>query len=523
MKVGYARLSTGDPDGLTLQIQHDRLQAAGCDRIYSEVISGNARHRPQWEALKQAIADGRVSEVVALRMDRLSRSWTAIGEVIDLFSQPGAPALSLLDEPSMDLSTIGGRTVAGVLSSVAAGERERIVARSTAGLRKRHAAGKRHKLPFGLMADHEGFPSLDRRPWLSTVQDRCTWSRAEVAEHLWSAWESAPSRYTAKRLAAQLFGLVSFQGGSAAVWACNPMLRGALTGGKRDRYGGYPSVKEDAFEPLIGKERHLTAVAGFLRERSTNTRRSEGKATPLSGKVLCAACGYRMNFHRLLSRPGHAWTFRCRREGCRLYGLRVKYRELVESCRQHLLSQQDRLLGAMAGAVAPRKVNADLERRQREACAQVDELRALVARRPTPRMQEELQQAEAELADLQLAANTEPGPTADPMDVLRVLAPLLQGEMPAIENPDGSVNLFIPNPSASWKPSDMIERILSPLAFENNLSLMVALAIHSIKADASSGAVVVRDSLDAGVSSLALDGEGFVLTWRVEGEGLQAI
>ena len=30
MKVGYARLSVGDPEGLTLAIQTQRLQAAGC-------------------------------------------------------------------------------------------------------------------------------------------------------------------------------------------------------------------------------------------------------------------------------------------------------------------------------------------------------------------------------------------------------------------------------------------------------------------------------------------------------------
>lgn len=516
MKVGYARLSTGDPEGLTLQIQHDRLQAAGCERIFSEVISGNARHRPQWEALKETIATGNVSEVVALRMDRLSRSWTAIGEVIDLFSKPESPRLTLLDEPQMDMNTIGGRTVAGVLASVAAGERERIVARSTAGLRKRHAAGKRHKLPFGLMADHEGFPILDRRPWLCTLAEKRTWSRADMAEHLWSAWESAPSRYTAKRVAADRFNLVSFGGGSSAVWACNPMLRGALTGGKRDRYGGYPSVKEDAFEALISKERHLAAVACFLRERSSNTRRVTGKASPLSGKVFCAECGYRMNFHRLLSRPNQAWTFRCRREGCNLYGRRIKYRDLVEHCRQHLLSQQERLVGAMASAITPSKVDADLERRLREASTQVEELRALVTRRPTPRMQEELQQAEAELADLQLAANAETGPRTSPMEVLRFLAALLQGVNEAKKIGDDEVELFIPLPSKETKPEDAIKRILSPIAFENNFSIMASLAIHSLKANAATGEVTVRDSLDSSFGSINLQGEGFNFAWEIK-------
>ena len=495
MKIGYARLSVGDPDGLTLEIQHDRLQAVGCQRIYSEVISGNARHRPQWESLKQAIADGLVSEVVALRMDRLSRSWTAIGEVIDIFSQPDSPKLTLLDDPSMDLNSIGGRTVAGVLASVAAGERERIVARATAGLAKRHAAGKRHKLPFGLAPDPQGFPVLDRRPWLSTITDKRTWTRAEVAQYLWSAWETAPSRYAAKRVAAETFGLVSFQGGSAAVWACNPSLRGALTGGKRDRYGGYPAVQEGAFEALISPQRHLAAVASFLRERSSNTIKRTNKATPLSGKVICASCGYRMQLHRLLSRPNQAWTFRCRREGCSEHDRRFKYSELVEHSRQHLLARQPQVLESMLKTFTRPKVDPGLERRIGEVETQVEDLRGMVAKRPTPGMQRELQSALTELADLQLAATTPAAPSVKPEELLRFMAPIFGAEVTATECPDGRIEVKIPLPKEGTTPELAIQSLLTPEGFELHLARCVPQFIHSLRVNASSGAVEVIDLL----------------------------
>jgi DNA invertase Pin-like site-specific DNA recombinase len=516
MKVGYARLSVGDPEGLTLQIQIDRLQAGGCMRIYQEVISGNARHRPEWEALKQAISDGQVSEVVALRMDRLSRSWTAIGEVIDLFSQPDAPRLTLLDEPSMDLNSIGGRTVAGVLASVAAGERERIVARSTAGMRKRHAVGKRHKLAFGLMADPEGYPILDRRPWLSTISDKRTWSRAEVAQHLWAAWETAPTRYSAKRTAAESFGLASFQGGSASVWACNPSLRGALTGGKRDRYGGYPSVQENAFEPLVSPQRHLAAVATFLRERSTNTTKRTDKATPLSGKVICAACGYKMQLHRLLSRPGHAWTFRCRREGCEQHDRRFKYSELVEHCRQHLLARQPQVLQSLLSAITPPAVDVELDRRIKEVETQVTELRGIVAKRPSPGLQRELQAAETELADLQLAAATPAAPMVPPEELLRIMAPIFEGNYELRTRADGQTTIEVPLPIETTTPEQAIRALLTPEGFDRELAMAVPQFIHSLRVQASSGVVEVIDLLDGPPAPLDLDlaqqiGRGMIL------------
>lgn len=492
MRVGYARLSTGDPEGLTLAIQLDRLQAAGCERIYSEVISGNARRRPQWEALKQAIADGLVSEVVALRMDRLSRSWTAIGEVIDLFSQPGAPRLTLLDEPQMDLNTIGGRTVAGVLSSVAAGERERIVARSTAGLAKRFAAGKRHKLPFGLIPDHDGYPSIDRRPWLCTIADQRTWSRSEVAEALWTAWEKAPSRYAAKRAAALRFGLDSFQGGSAATWSCSPNLRGALTGGKRDNLGCYPATKEDAFEALIDKERHLAAVAIFLRERATNSVRRASHATPLSGKVTCDVCGRKMQLHRLLSRPGTAWTFRCRREGCAQYDRRIKYRVLLESCRQHLLGRQKPLMDAIVSLFMPQAQDPDFERQLREQQAVVSDIEAMVARRPSENMRRELATAQSELAALQAAAiKPRQYRPEDMASVLALIAPLLTGEY-AI-GADGTARVPMIGPD-----DDRLKftaNLLTVESFGMNSDWVISNAIHSLRVIATAGAVTVLDTL----------------------------
>jgi DNA invertase Pin-like site-specific DNA recombinase len=69
MIVGYARVST---DGQTLDAQQSALRAAGCERVYSEKVSGAITDRP---ALAKAIsALGKGDTLVVCKLDRLARS-----------------------------------------------------------------------------------------------------------------------------------------------------------------------------------------------------------------------------------------------------------------------------------------------------------------------------------------------------------------------------------------------------------------------------------------------------------------
>ncbi|MFG1198828.1 recombinase family protein, partial [Xanthobacter aminoxidans] len=69
MRIGYARVSTDDQD---LTRQRTALQAAGCERIFEEKVSGAVRARPQLEAM---LGQLRVGDVVTVtRLDRLARS-----------------------------------------------------------------------------------------------------------------------------------------------------------------------------------------------------------------------------------------------------------------------------------------------------------------------------------------------------------------------------------------------------------------------------------------------------------------
>jgi DNA invertase Pin-like site-specific DNA recombinase len=69
MLVGYARVSTD------LQItdgQIDALNAAGCERVFEESMSGTRADRPQLAAALAFAREGYV--LVVARLDRLARS-----------------------------------------------------------------------------------------------------------------------------------------------------------------------------------------------------------------------------------------------------------------------------------------------------------------------------------------------------------------------------------------------------------------------------------------------------------------
>jgi len=66
--VGYASITTPDD---TLDAQIDALRAAGCDLIFSEIVTGPGDPRPQLSIALDALARG--DEFVAMSMDRISR------------------------------------------------------------------------------------------------------------------------------------------------------------------------------------------------------------------------------------------------------------------------------------------------------------------------------------------------------------------------------------------------------------------------------------------------------------------
>ncbi len=136
MKIGYARVSTGDqnPD---LQIK--ALKRAGCKHIFTDTgKSGGLHSRPELDQCLASLKEGDVLTV--WKLDRLGRSLGHLIQVITDLGKRGVSFRSLSE--SIDTGTAGGRLVFHMMGALAEFERSLIAERTKAGMaaaRKRGA------------------------------------------------------------------------------------------------------------------------------------------------------------------------------------------------------------------------------------------------------------------------------------------------------------------------------------------------------------------------------------------------
>jgi DNA invertase Pin-like site-specific DNA recombinase len=143
MQIGYARVSTEDQN---LHLQRDALQKAGCERIFTDTVTGTKATRP---GLTEALSHLRGGDtLVVWRLDRLGRSLRhLIDTVTDL--QDRAIGFKSLQE-SIDTTTSGGKLVFHIFGALAEFEREIIRERTQAGLQSARARGRTGGRPKAL-------------------------------------------------------------------------------------------------------------------------------------------------------------------------------------------------------------------------------------------------------------------------------------------------------------------------------------------------------------------------------------
>jgi DNA invertase Pin-like site-specific DNA recombinase len=136
IKVGYARVSSNSQD---LTLQKEALLKAGCEKIYSESISGKDNNRPE---LKKAIESLRPNDVIAVyKIDRIARSLKGLIEIIELLNSKNIDLVSLDSGDRVNTTSLLGKAffqIAGVFAEL---ERGMINARTKDGIDKAKEKG----------------------------------------------------------------------------------------------------------------------------------------------------------------------------------------------------------------------------------------------------------------------------------------------------------------------------------------------------------------------------------------------
>jgi DNA invertase Pin-like site-specific DNA recombinase len=136
MLIGYARVSTMEQN---LNLQTDALRRVGCEKIFTDQVSGSVKNRPQLHQALDFIRSG--DTLVVWRLDRLGRSLRHLIELVTELQEQEIGFRSLSE--SMDTTTCSGKLIFHIFGALAEFERNLIRERTKAGLEAARARGRK--------------------------------------------------------------------------------------------------------------------------------------------------------------------------------------------------------------------------------------------------------------------------------------------------------------------------------------------------------------------------------------------
>jgi len=146
MQIGYSRIST---DKQTLNSQLDELKKAGCEKIFTDTISGSKKERA---GLTEMLEYARAGDcVVVYRLDRLGRSLPDLLSLMTQFEEQKLGFKSLTE--NIDTTTAIGKLVFQISGAFAEFERNIIRQRTKIGLDSARARGRLGGRPTKITPD----------------------------------------------------------------------------------------------------------------------------------------------------------------------------------------------------------------------------------------------------------------------------------------------------------------------------------------------------------------------------------
>ena len=153
LALAYIRVSTADQvdHGASLSAQREALTVEGVRRgwdieiVADEGVSAKTLNRPALQSALHRLDSGQADFLLAIRLDRISRSVTDFAGLLDRAGQKGWGLVLL--SPNIDTSDPAGRFTSNVLASAAQYERELIGMRTREGMAQRKSEGVRMGRP----------------------------------------------------------------------------------------------------------------------------------------------------------------------------------------------------------------------------------------------------------------------------------------------------------------------------------------------------------------------------------------
>lgn len=326
--IGYIRVSDkggrAGPEYHTLDIQRASIEKVcefrGYDLIdvyIEENKSGKDATRPKFRKAMSRILDDHEADALAVwKVSRFSRSWSqAAKDVEDLLERKPKPADLLSGEEGFDTATIGGKMLMRILFVVAAWEHDTLT-EQWANLKERLIARGSHigRNPVGylrvsLRPDPAKPYQIDPDTAAGLLDD---WAKSNDIAHNFEPVpgllvpdpELAPLVLGAFQLRADGKSYADIQHwldevapiGGGALWPHQNVIRmltlrtylGEVTNQGEELDYENPS----AHLPIVPRDLFLEVET--MEKGRTKRAKSEAEDFPLSGKIYCAACSWRM-------------------------------------------------------------------------------------------------------------------------------------------------------------------------------------------------------------------------------------
>ena len=111
--VGYARVSSIGQD---LGVQLEKLEKAGCHKVFKEKRSGVDAGRPELKRCLEYLREG--DTLLVTKIDRLARSTSDLYRIVSELAEKGV-SFKVSDDPTIDTTSRTGKLVMGILALIA--------------------------------------------------------------------------------------------------------------------------------------------------------------------------------------------------------------------------------------------------------------------------------------------------------------------------------------------------------------------------------------------------------------------